>query len=283
MYVHGLGGASTNWTDLAALLSGELEGFAIDLPGFGHSDPAPRRGYTLPALSRRVARLIEHLGRGPVHLLGNSLGGAVTVHLAATRPDLVRTLTLISPAMPDLRPRGGSDPALALLLVPGFSTVVARRLARVDPRRRAEAVVELCFADPSVVPESRLAELAAELDRRNGVPWAMPAFSQTLRGLIGAYLLPGSRSLWTLAASIDAPTAVVWGREDRLVDASLAPRVARAIPDARLLVLDQVGHTAQLEAPEAVARVVLGLIAEARERAGPEVAEPAPTGTLRPG
>src|ERR1044071_4754741 len=42
LYVHGLGGSSSNWTDLAALLADKLDGQAIDLPGFGFSDPAPR-------------------------------------------------------------------------------------------------------------------------------------------------------------------------------------------------------------------------------------------------
>ena len=42
LYVHGLGGASTNWTDLAGLLAVRLEGWAVDLPGFGHSQPPPR-------------------------------------------------------------------------------------------------------------------------------------------------------------------------------------------------------------------------------------------------
>ena len=52
-----------------------------------------------------VISLIEQRGNWPVHLIGNSLGGAVSTRVAARRPDLVRTLTLISPALPDLRPR----------------------------------------------------------------------------------------------------------------------------------------------------------------------------------
>src|SRR6476660_8457303 len=103
LYVHGLGGSALNWTDLAYLLADRFDGESIDLPGFGRSGPAPR--YGLPALADRVVRWIEHTGRGPVHLLANSLGGAVCVRVAAHRPDLVRSLTLISPAMPFLDPR----------------------------------------------------------------------------------------------------------------------------------------------------------------------------------
>src|SRR6185503_3465316 len=98
LYLHGLGGSSQNWTDLAYLLAGRLDGEAIDLPGFGYSDPG--RSYAIAAMADRVIRWIEERDRGPVHLFGNSLGGAITVWVAGTRPDLVRTLTLVSPAMP---------------------------------------------------------------------------------------------------------------------------------------------------------------------------------------
>lgn len=265
LYVHGLGGSSTNWTDMAALLSDRLDAEAMDLPGFGRSDPAPRGGYTLIALSRRVSKVIERRDAGPVHLFGNSLGGAIAVHLAATRPELVRTLTLISPAMPDLRPRLSSDALFPLMAVPGLSTLAERRLAKFTPRQRAQGVIEACFADPSVVPEHRLDEAAAEVERRRELDWAMDAFVRSLRGVIGYHLAPGPKSLWRTAAQVKAPTLIVWGRQDRLVSVSVAPKLAGIIPDSRLLILDRVGHTAQLEAPETVARAVLGLLADSAE------------------
>src|SRR5215831_21180590 len=83
LYVHGLGGSSLNWTDMGYLLADRLDAHAIDLPGFGFSDPARR--YTIPAMADRVIRWIEESGRGPVHLFGNSLGGAITVRVAGIR------------------------------------------------------------------------------------------------------------------------------------------------------------------------------------------------------
>src|SRR5262245_49271757 len=77
LYLHGLGGSSLNWTDLAFLLAARFEGEAIDLPGFGFSDPGRR--YGVPDVARRVVRWIESARRGPVHLVGNSLGGAIAV------------------------------------------------------------------------------------------------------------------------------------------------------------------------------------------------------------
>src|SRR5437764_10492213 len=132
LYVHGLGGSSANWTDLAGLLAHRLDGQAIDLPGFGRSDPA--RSYSIPAVAQRVIRWIEHSGRGPVHLFGNSLGGAVVVRVAGVRPGLVRTLTLISPAMRFLDPRRPAHRRMIpLLWVPRGHRPAPRRPAAHHP------------------------------------------------------------------------------------------------------------------------------------------------------
>ena len=264
LYVHGLGGSAVNWTDLMHLLADRLDGEAMDLPGFGHSPP-PEEGYRLGTHVKAVVRRIEAREAGPVHLVGNSLGGAVSTLVAASRPDLVRTLTLVSPALPDLRPRRGGDRRLPLLLLPGLEGFARRALASRTPEQRARAVVELCFADPSRVSEQRMADSIAEVRRRVGLPHEADAFTRSLRGLVGSYLHRGPQAVWRQVASVQAPTLVVWGAQDRVVHVSGAPRAARAFPDARLLVLDGVGHVAQLERPDLVARAVMGLLDELDE------------------
>ncbi len=89
----------------------------------------------------------------------------------------------------------------------------------------------------------------------------MDAYVRTLRGLVSSFVrsyFPGPNSQWRMAARITAPSLVITGRQDRLVDVRAAPAVAKLIPDSRLLVLDQVGHVAQMERPELVARAVPG-------------------------
>ena len=188
LFVHGLGGSATNWTDLMGLLEGAVSSEAVDLPGFGFSAPPPGRRYTVGAHARAVVAHLERSGRGPVHLFGNSLGGAVSTRVAADRPDLVRTLTLVSPALPNLRRSRGSDPRLPLLLLPGLSTLATRRLAAQTPEQRARAVLELCYADASTIPPQRLAEAADEVGRRNGLTHAQDAFHASLRGLVASYV-----------------------------------------------------------------------------------------------
>jgi pimeloyl-ACP methyl ester carboxylesterase len=136
----------------------------------------------------------------------------------------------------------------------------------IEPAALAREVLELCFADPGRIHEQRLAEAVDETRRRYEVPWYMHAYVRTLRGLVGAFLrayLPGSGSLWRVARRIQAPALVIGGALDRLVDVRVAPQVARVVADSRLLLLSGVGHVAQMEVPEIVARAVVALLDEA--------------------
>lgn len=267
LYVHGLGGASTNWTDLAALLAVRVEGWAVDLPGFGRSNPPPRGRYTVRGHVRAVVDVLEHVRRQPgeaqgrpVHLLGNSLGGLVSLLVAARRPDLVGSLTLISPAMPVYRVPPAFSRALLLLLLPGATTLAERRLAGITPEQNVRSMIRMCFGRPERVPKERVDQAVEEMRARAGQPWADRALAGTMRGLITSYLRVGRANAWRMAGSLQQPALVVWGDRDRLVDPALAPRLASVIPDARLRVLEDVGHVAMLEAPEPTARAVLGML-----------------------
>ncbi|GAB1516438.1 alpha/beta fold hydrolase [Actinophytocola sp. KF-1] len=261
VYVHGLGGSATNWTDLAAQLSTRVPGIAVDLPGFGRTEPPRDFDYSIPAHADAVARFVRGLDVGPVHLFGNSMGGAISMNVAADHPDLVRTLTLVSPAVPDLRPSVSrmSDPRLALAYLPLIGAPVRRRLAAVPVEQRVLQLLNLVFADAGRVPQSRKDEAAAEFAERARMVWANPALARSTIGLFRSWLVPRSRSMWTLAPRIKAPTLVVWGADDKMVTARKAPRTARLIPRGRLLVLPRTGHVAQMERPGTVARAVLGM------------------------
>lgn len=261
VHLHGLAGSSTNWTDLAWLLAGRLRSIALDLPGFGRSEPPAGFGFTRQANADAVIAFLDQLG-GPVHLSGNSFGAAVAVEVAALRPDLIATLTLISPAMPDLRPnpRRLADPRIPLAMVPVLGARTRRQLAAVPPAVRAEQLLRLCFADPDAVPPHRLAEAVAEFEERAGLPWIGPALGQTTVELVRSWLVPPARSLWRRLPEIVAPSLVVWGSADRVVTVRKAPRTAALLPRGRLLVLPRTGHVAQMERPRMVARAVLGLV-----------------------
>jgi pimeloyl-ACP methyl ester carboxylesterase len=262
VYVHGLGGSSQNWTDVAGLLAGRFDAQAVDLPGFGYSDPSPR--YSITAFAANLIGYLEHAGRGPVHLVGNSLGGSIAVRVAALRPDLVRTLTLISPAMPFLNPRRTAQgPVLPLLALPRAERIFAWGMARMTAEEMADQVLAACFGDVSKVNAQRRAEALEEIRLRYTVAHYPRAYLGTLRGLVSNFLrayLPGAGSQWRLAAQVRAPTLVIGGLNDKLVDPRVPAQVAKVIPDSRLLILPGVGHVAQMEVPRLVARAIVGLL-----------------------
>jgi pimeloyl-ACP methyl ester carboxylesterase len=261
--VHGLGGSATNWTDVMGLLRERVDTAAPDLPGFGWSPPPPGRDYSLRTHAATLTAYLESRSDGPVHLLGNSLGGTVCLVVAATRPDLVRTLTLVSPALPVLRPRL-SNVHLPALAVPWVGQQLARRLGRFPVEQRVRATLALCYADPSRVPPQRVEEAMAEAARRARLDHDADAMLLSLRSLMAAYLRPRAWPLWDLAAHVRTPTLLVYGLADRLVDPRTAARAARTFPDARLVLLPDSGHVSQMEHPDVVARAVRRFLDEPR-------------------
>ncbi len=262
VFVHGLGGHAMNWTDLMALLRHRVVGVAPDLPGFGRSGPPSDHDYSLDAMVAAMLAVVEREATthaSPVVLFGNSLGGAVCVRLAATRPDLVSSLVLVSPALPDLRPRRGIL-GVPVLAVPGVGEQMWRQLARLPAERQVQAMLAVNFGDPSVIPQVRLDEAAEEYRHRFTLPYAGEALSATTRGLLRAFVDPGPRGLWRQAASLRCPTLLVYGGRDQLVDVRRSRRAARVIPHSRLVVLPGVGHVAQIEQPALVARFTLGFL-----------------------
>ncbi|WP_407913523.1 alpha/beta fold hydrolase [Kitasatospora sp. NE20-6] len=263
LFVHGLGGSADNWTDLMAELADEVSGEAVDLPGFGWSAPPQDGNLTLSGHVRAVIGYLEKSGRGPVHLFGNSLGGAVSVRLAALRPDLVRSLTLISPALPEMPPQASAWPT-AVLAVPGVPALLRRRAA--GSGRTAEQATEdllrLVYGDIGTIPPERRERAVAECRRRMGLPYALQATVGSARGIVSAYTERGEQALWRQAAQVKAPVLLVYGLKDKLVSYRSARRACAAFADARLLVLPDSGHVAMMEHPERVARAVRELLAE---------------------
>jgi pimeloyl-ACP methyl ester carboxylesterase len=242
-------------------LADRVDGEAPDLPGFGYSPPPDDGNYTVAGHARAIVRLIEADGRGPVHLFGNSLGGAVATKIAAGRPDLVRTLTLVSPALPEIPPQRSAWPT-AMLGLPGVSALAARATRDWSAERRTAEMLALCYGDPARAPEEVRAEHAKEYGRRIALPYFWDALSRSARGIADAYTLGGQHSLWRQAERVLAPTLLVYGGLDKLVSFRMARRASRAFRDSRLLALPDSGHVAMMEHPDEVARAVRALLDE---------------------
>ncbi|MFD3312304.1 alpha/beta fold hydrolase [Streptomyces sp. NPDC058694] len=266
LYVHGLGGSSQNWSALMPLLDGLVESEAVDLPGFGDSPPPDDSDYSVTGHARAVIRFLDAAERGPVHLFGNSLGGAVTTRVAAVRPDLVRTLTLVSPALPEIRVQRSAVPT-ALLALPGVAGLFTRFTRGWSAEQRVRGVTALCYGDPGMVTPEGFRNAVEEMERRLALPYFWDAMARSARGIVNAYTLGGQHGLWRQAERVLAPTLLVYGARDQLVSYRMAQRAARAFRDSRLLTLPDAGHVAMMEYPETVATAFRELLADTGELA----------------
>jgi pimeloyl-ACP methyl ester carboxylesterase len=257
LFVHGLGGSSLNWTALGLLLNDTLRGVAPDLPGHGRT---PLSGVTgISEQADLLVQLLEQEYDGPAHVFGNSMGGAASVALAAQRPDLVASLTLVSPALP--HPRVSASALwFTALATPRIGPAVLERTRRMPFDRRFQASLAMVFGDPRGLDPDVRAAYEEELRRRDTDPWVKQATLEGARSILRSSLAPPRRSLWADAARVQCPVLLIYGGKDRLVDARIRTKAQRAFPNAHLLYLPQSGHVAQMEHPEQVARAFRQLI-----------------------
>ncbi|WP_046730489.1 alpha/beta fold hydrolase [Streptomyces humi] len=273
LFVHGLGGSSQNWSELMERLEGVVDGEAVDLPGFGDSPPPDDGDYSVTGHARAVIRHLDAAGRGPVHLFGNSLGGAVATRVAAVRPDLVRTLTLISPALPELRVQRTAVPTI-LIGLPGVAALLTRTTGKWTAEQRVRGVLALCYGDPGRVTPEAFGYAVEELERRLRLPYFWDAMARSARGIVNAYTLGGQHGLWRQAERVLAPTLLIYGARDQLVGYRMAQKAARSFRHSRLLSMPDAGHVAMMEYPGAVAGAFRELLADAERLDGDRTAAP---------
>lgn len=257
LFVHGLGGSSLNWTALGLRLGDTVRGVAPDLPGFGRTPLTGSAGINEQA--DVLVELIEREFGQPVHVFGNSMGGAASVALAARRPDLAASLTLISPALP--HPRASASALwFAAVATPRLGRIVLERTRKLPFDRRYQVSLAMVFGDPRALPEEVRAAYREELRRRDTDPWGMQATMDGARSILWSSLAPPRRSLWADAGKVECPVLLVYGGRDRLVDARIRTKAQQSFRNARLLYLPQSGHVAQMEHPEHVERAFRQLI-----------------------
>src|ERR1700757_2147969 len=255
--VHGLGGSHLNWVRIAGPLAERNRVIAIDLPGFGFS-PAAGRRTSSEANTKVLDRFINETLGGPVILMGNSMGGAVTILESAASPQAVAAVILVDPALP--RPAEVPDLQVAaqflMYALPGVGEAfmdISRR-SRTD-RELVERGVNLCFADPRrSAPEVMDASTELVAQRRRLMPSQDAAFLQAVRSVVRAGLRP--RQFKNTMRSIVGPVLLIHGDRDRLVPIAAARIAAAANPKWDTEFLRDVGHTPQLENPDAVIRAV---------------------------
>jgi pimeloyl-ACP methyl ester carboxylesterase len=255
--VHGLGGSHLNWDLLAPLLTPHARVLAVDLPGFGRSEPGTRRA-TVPANVAVLDRFLREVVGEPAVLVGNSMGGMISLLTTAAAPHLVRALVLVDPAVPG--PLRRPDPLVGLTFAtyatPGLGEYALRaRRLRSGARTRVLDLLRLCGVDPATLPASLVDRSVALLEERRDVPGMDRAFLAAARSVLR--VLADPRRYRDTIAAVDVPVLLVHGDSDRLVSVHNARDVAARNPGWRYVELPGVGHTPQLQVPEELAAEVL--------------------------
>lgn len=250
--VHGFASSLYTWKDVLPTLARSYDVIALDLPGFGESDlPADLSFDELPAA---VLGLMDRLHIPRAGLVGNSMGGAVAAIVAAEHPQRASALVLIDAAGFNLEP--SDRPAMMRL-----ATSPAARLLEPLPGKRflVERALHEVFHDPRLVTDERLSEYLSGALRRGSFA-ARASLLRSLESRPGAVQesLPG----------IEAPTLVIWGREDTWIPLAHADLFVEAIPGARKAVLDDCGHVPQEEKPGEVGDLLGEFLAPSSSEAG---------------
>jgi pimeloyl-ACP methyl ester carboxylesterase len=249
--LHGLGGTNASMLPLMWELASDHRVFAPDLPGFGGS-AKPHARYDAAWFVEWLTSFLDELEIERAVLVGNSMGGRVALEAGLRAPERVDALVLLSAAAAFRRLRTWVP--LVRLLRPelGWSPIPL-------PHAMVVETIRAMFSDPDRMPKEWLEAAADEFLRVFSTRDGRFAFLSCLRQIYldEAY---GERGFWDRLPSLQPPALFVWGDRDRLVPAAFARYVARALPEAGAVVLEDCGHVPQFEHPEEVAAMTRGFL-----------------------
>jgi pyruvate dehydrogenase E2 component (dihydrolipoamide acetyltransferase) len=230
LLLHGFGADLNTWMFVQPALAEGRHSLALDLPGHGGS--AKEVGAGDPeSLTDFAEGALDALGIDRVHLVGHSMGGAVSLLLALRRPERVASLTLIASA--------GLGAEINTAFIDGF--------VRATRRREAADVLNLLVRDPALVSRT-MVEDVLRYKRLDGVP-------EALARIANAWFAGGRQSL-ELAGRITTlamPLQVIWGRQDRIIPVAHAETLASRLP---VHIIDEAGHLPHMEKASEVTRLV---------------------------
>lgn len=232
VFIHGYPLDHRVWLDQITELAAMRRCVAPDLRGHGRSDPVTMEALTMELLAAEVAGLVAALGEDRADVVGLSMGGYVALALWESRPEVVRTLTLVDTRAGADNPAGRTarDASAARIVEEG-------RVALAD-----ELVPALLAPGAGLAAQARLRTMVEDTPYETAVA--------VLRGM------RDRKDRTALLGGITVPTLVVSGAEDRLIPADQAAALAEAVPGARLEVVPEAGHLPPLEAPEAFNRLL---------------------------
>jgi pimeloyl-ACP methyl ester carboxylesterase len=229
--LHGFGSSLQTWDGWTARLERSYRIVRLDLPGAGLSDPDPTWDYTDARTHMLIFNLMDKLGIQKAAFVGNSLGGRVVWTFAATHPERVNKLVLISPD-------GFASPGFAYgqrADVPALLSIMSYVL----PKPLYRPNIEAAYGDPK-----RLTE--AVFDRYYDLTLS-PGSRKSLLARMQQTVLVDPRPI---LPTITQPVLLLWGKKDALIPVANAQDYLKALPNATLTTFDNLGHVPHEEDAE---------------------------------
>jgi pimeloyl-ACP methyl ester carboxylesterase len=237
--LHGGGpGASawSNWKQNIGPLAERFHVVMLDQPGYGRSDKPVVEGGMWAFYARVVRDLMDELGIGSAHLVGNSLGGGTTLKFALDYPERAGRLVLMGPA-------GGTLPLTSPWPSEGIKALFSFYAPPGPSKEKMHALINLMSHTP--VPAD--AELVEERYRAAVDPDAVAFATALFQAFQSGQAVMVAEELWREVHRIEHRTLLTWGRDDRVLPLDGALYMLRYMPDARLHVFPNCGHWAQAE------------------------------------
>ena len=239
--LHGITGHARSWDDEAAALAGRYRVLALDQRGHGDSAPAPDGDYSTEAFASDLGAFLDALGLSRVHVVGLSLGGRVAIAYAGRHPDRVERLVVVDIG-PDIAPEGRARVGRMMAATPERFTSV-------------EQVVAYARAANPRYAEAALRHRIAHAVRQHGDGFAWK-YDRELREQVRSGRWRDPIDLWPLWSAITCPTLIVRGVESDVLSAEIAKRMLETLPHARLVEVENAGHTVPGDQPEAFLQIV---------------------------
>lgn len=255
--VHGLGGCHLNWMAAAPLLTDRYRVLALDLLGFGRT-PLHGRCASVEANQRLIDRfLCEHLGERAI-LVGNSMGGLISLLQADANPDSIEAVALVNAAMPHPSTWSIDPHVLALftaMTLPGVGEVfmwLGNEMRSAE--RKVREMFVMCAADATRIAQEVVRAHIELIEEHAAQGWGNRAYLQATRSLVR--LLLHRERYHAIVRRIRIPALVIAGAHDRLIRLNAAEHIAKLRPDWRFVPLAHVGHVPQMEDPEGFTQIL---------------------------
>lgn len=256
LLLHGFGASIGHWRQNLSEFSQHHTVYALDMLGFGASEKAPAN-YSISLWAEQVYDFWRTFIRHPVVVIGNSTGSLTSLALAAAYPEMVQGIVMMSLPDPSVRQEMLPKPLIPVVgAIENFvaSPLLLKALFRIV--RRPQVVrpwARMAYANADVVTDE-LVEILADPAQDRG---SAEAFCAILRGMISAEFGPKVK---TVLPTLQIPTLLIWGKQDRMVPFTFAAQFAAYNPKVQLVTLDNVGHCPHDEAPEEVNALILDWI-----------------------